>query len=87
MSCAKMTNNPILRLGEDALMRHTVRCIALLIPLLLTLAFLFTATIVFAAAVGDQVELKATHQAGIPFHKAPGGGQMFQRVRPELLLR
>jgi hypothetical protein len=26
------------------------------------------------------VELNATHQAGIPLHKAPSGGQTFQRV-------
>jgi hypothetical protein len=32
------------------------------------------------AAIGDQVELKATHQAGVPFHQVPGGGQTFQRV-------
>lgn len=61
-------------------MRHTVRCIPLLTPLLLTLAFLFTATVAFAAAVGDHVELKATHQAGVPFHNAPGGTKDFQRI-------
>jgi hypothetical protein len=33
-----------------------------------------------AAAVGDQVELRATHQAGVPFHNTPGGGQTFRRV-------
>jgi hypothetical protein len=32
------------------------------------------------AAIGDQVELKATHQAGVPFHTAPGGSRTFQRV-------
>jgi hypothetical protein len=34
----------------------------------------------FAAVVGDQVELKATHHAGVPFHQAPGGTKKFQRV-------
>jgi hypothetical protein len=32
------------------------------------------------AVVGDQVELRATHQAGIPFHRAPGGTPTFQPV-------
>jgi hypothetical protein len=36
--------------------------------------------IAFAAVVGDQVELRATHQAGVPFHGAPGGTPTFQRV-------
>jgi endonuclease YncB( thermonuclease family) len=33
-----------------------------------------------AAAVGDQVELNATHQAGIPFHQAPRATNDLQRV-------
>jgi endonuclease YncB( thermonuclease family) len=34
----------------------------------------------FATAVGDQVALKATHQAGVPFHPEPRGTQDFQRI-------
>jgi hypothetical protein len=60
--------------------RRAVRCTSSLTLLLVILSLFFAAGITFAAAVGDQVELKATHQAGIPFHKAPGGGQTFQRV-------
>ena len=33
-----------------------------------------------AAAIGDQVELTATRQAGVPFHNAPGGTKDFQRL-------
>jgi hypothetical protein len=36
--------------------------------------------IIVAAVVGDQVELRATHQAGVPFHSAPGGTPTFQRI-------
>jgi endonuclease/exonuclease/phosphatase family metal-dependent hydrolase len=35
---------------------------------------------VCAAVIGDQVELKASQQAGVPFHTIPGGTHMFQRV-------
>jgi hypothetical protein len=41
--------------------------------------FLATTT-ALAAAIGDHVELRATHQAGVPFHSAPGGSPTFQRV-------
>jgi hypothetical protein len=34
----------------------------------------------FAATVGDQVELRATHQAGVPFHGTLSGRQTVQRV-------
>jgi endonuclease/exonuclease/phosphatase family metal-dependent hydrolase len=37
-------------------------------------------SVAFAAAIGDQIELRATHQAGVPFHSAPGGTPTFQRV-------
>jgi hypothetical protein len=46
----------------------------------LTLVLLFMASPVFAATVGDQVELKAMQLSGVPFHKAPGGTPTFQRV-------
>jgi hypothetical protein len=62
----------------------TIRRVALRIrlrtPLLLTLLLSLVAGFAFAATVGDQVELKATHPAGVPFYNAPGGGQTFQRV-------
>jgi hypothetical protein len=48
--------------------------------LLLTLSLSIAPDSAFAAAVGDQVELRATHPAGVPLHSAPGGGQTFQRV-------
>jgi hypothetical protein len=60
--------------------RRAARCLLFVAPLLLTLVLLSTASQAFAAAIGDQVELHATHQAGVPLHKAPGGGQTFQRV-------
>jgi endonuclease YncB( thermonuclease family) len=51
------------------------------VTLLLCLAILFCAAgITVAAVVGDQVELKATHQAGVPLHKEPHGTDDFQRV-------
>ena len=56
------------------------RNILVLTPLLLTLALLFTVGIALAAAIGDQVELNATHQAGIPLHQEPRGTNDFQRI-------
>jgi hypothetical protein len=49
-------------------------------PLLVTLSLFLAAGMAFATAVGDQVELHATHQAGVPFHSSPGGSRKFQRV-------
>lgn len=60
--------------------RRAARCLSFVALFLLTLVLLSTASTAFAATVGDQVELTATRQAGIPFHKAPGGSQQFQRV-------
>jgi hypothetical protein len=60
-------------------MRYPVRCIARLTLLLLTLVLLFPANIAFAAAVVDQVELKATHQAGVPLHNEPSGDCLSHR--------
>ena len=60
--------------------RRAVRCPSF-VTLLLCLVSLFCAAgITFAAVVGDQVELKATHQAGVPFHQEPRGTNDFQRV-------
>jgi endonuclease/exonuclease/phosphatase family metal-dependent hydrolase len=61
--------------------RHRAgRRIPLDIPLLLAILLWLTASTALAAAIGDQVELHATHQAGVPFHSAPGGTPKFQRV-------
>jgi len=46
--------------------------LAILIPIL--------CSAVFAATVGDQVELKATHQAGVPLHQELHGTNDFQRI-------
>jgi hypothetical protein len=32
------------------------------------------------AAIGNQVELHATHQAGVPLHQEPRGTNDFQRI-------
>jgi hypothetical protein len=45
-----------------------------------TLSVYLGASMAFATTVGDQVELTARHQAGVPFHSAPGGSRTFQRV-------
>jgi endonuclease YncB( thermonuclease family) len=60
--------------------RRAVRCTSFFTPLFLTLSLCFAANNAFAAAVGDQVELKATHQAGVPFHQEPRGTDNFQRI-------
>ena len=59
---------------------RAARHIPVLTPLLVTLALLFTVGIALAAAIGDQVELHATHQAGIPLHQEPRGTHDFQRI-------
>jgi hypothetical protein len=51
--------------------RHAGRRASSLAPLLLTLSLCFTTGIALAAAIGDQVELRTTHRAGVPFHNAP----------------
>jgi hypothetical protein len=60
--------------------RWAVRYTASLTRLLLTVSLCCAAGLTCAAAVGDQVELNATHPAGVPLHHAPGGTQTFQRV-------
>jgi len=63
------------------LMNHrAVRNRPVLTPLLVILSLLFTAGMAFAAAIGDHVELTATHQSGIPFHQQPHGTNDFQRI-------
>jgi hypothetical protein len=62
----------------------TIRRVALRIllrtPLLLTLLLSLVAGFAFAATIGDQVELHATHQAGVPLHQEPRGTHDFQRI-------
>jgi micrococcal nuclease len=60
--------------------RRAVRCTLFFTPLFLTLSLCFAANNALAAAIGDQVELKATHQAGVPFHQEPRGTDNFQRI-------
>src|SRR5215216_6922629 len=64
----------------DPCVRRAARCTSSLTLLLVILSLFFAAGITFAAAVGDQVELKATHQAGIPLHQEPRGTNDFQRI-------
>jgi hypothetical protein len=66
----------MMQLSICAAVRHATG----LTLLLLTVSLFCVAGLTCAAAVGDQVELKATHPAGVPFHHAPGGTQTFQRV-------
>jgi hypothetical protein len=51
--------------------RRAARCTSSLTPLLIILSLFLAACIAIAATVGDQVELKATHQAGILSTKNP----------------
>ena len=60
--------------------RRDVHCRLYVTSLLCIVSLFCAATFVFAAVVGDQVELKGTHQAGIPLHKEPRGTNDFQRV-------
>jgi hypothetical protein len=50
-----------------------ITLLAILIPILCGAASSQT-------AIGDHVELKATHEAGVPFHSAPGSTNVFQRI-------
>lgn len=57
-----------------------VRCLPLYVPVLVALLLCLTARVAFAAAIGNQVELKATHQAGVPLHQEPRTANDFQRI-------
>jgi endonuclease YncB( thermonuclease family) len=61
-------------------LHHAARRILLWIPLFVAFLLCLAAGAAFAAAIGDQVELKATHQAGIPLHQEPCGTHDFQRI-------
>jgi hypothetical protein len=60
--------------------RRAIRCPSLVTPLLYMAILLCMAGITVAAVVGDQVELKASHQAGIPLHQEPRGTNDFERL-------
>jgi hypothetical protein len=60
--------------------RRAVRCASYLMPLLGILGLFLVAGMSFAAAVGDQVELKARNRAGVPLHQEPRGTHDFQRL-------
>jgi hypothetical protein len=59
---------------------HAARRILLCIPLFVAFFLCLAAGSAFAAAIGDQVELNATHQAGIPLHQEPRGTNDFQPI-------
>jgi hypothetical protein len=51
------------------------------LPVVLALLMSIVYSIIaFTATVGDQVELIATHQAGVPLHQEPRGTNDFQRL-------
>jgi endonuclease/exonuclease/phosphatase family metal-dependent hydrolase len=60
--------------------RRAARGPSCLPSFLVTLSLLLAASLAFAAAIGDRVELKATQPSGVPVHNAPGGTPKFQRV-------
>jgi hypothetical protein len=60
--------------------RRAVRCPSLAMsPLCLAILFCAAGS-TFPAVVGDQVELNAPHQAGVPLHNEPCGTNDFQRA-------
>ena len=61
--------------------RRAVRCASFAAPLLCLMILCCTAGItVSAMVVGDQIELKATHQAGVPLHQELHATNDFQRI-------
>ena len=59
---------------------RAVRCPSFVTLLECMVILLCMVRITVAAAVGDQVELQESHQAGIPFHQEPRGTNDFQRI-------
>jgi hypothetical protein len=55
------------------LFRRAARRTSPFTPLLVFLSLFLAASIAFAAAIGDHVELNATYQAGVPLHQEPRG--------------
>jgi endonuclease YncB( thermonuclease family) len=65
-------------MGQERYMNRSLR-VRWLVVLALLMPVVYR-SIAFAATVGYQVELKATHQAGVPFHQEPRGTNDFQRI-------
>jgi hypothetical protein len=59
---------------------RAARCTSSLTRLLVILNLFFAAGITVAAVVDDQIELKATHQTGVPLHQDARNTNDFQRV-------
>ena len=59
---------------------RAVRCPSLVTLLRRMVILLGMAGITVAAGVGDHVELRASHQAGVPLHQEPRGTNDFQRI-------
>ena len=64
--------------GQERYMNRSLR-VRWLVVLALLMPVVY-GSIAFAATIGYQVELKATHQAGVPLHQEPRGTNDFQRV-------
>jgi hypothetical protein len=60
--------------------RRAAHCLVPFSTLLLALSVLLPDGLACAATVGDQVELNATHRAGVPFHQEPRATNDFQRI-------
>jgi hypothetical protein len=84
-ACVTRRLNPVLTPEKGYHMIHrssrrAVHCTAFVSLLLCIVTLLCAVGNTFAAVVGDQIELKATHQAGVPLHQEPRGTNDFQRV-------
>jgi hypothetical protein len=62
------------------MIRETARCTAFVALSLWAVSLLGALSVAVAAAVGDPVELQATHPSGVPLHQAPRGTKDFQRI-------
>jgi len=67
-------------LRNQRVIRETACCLVFVAPLLWALCLLGAVSFAFAAAVDNQVELKATHPSGIPLHQEPRGTKDFQLI-------
>jgi len=55
--------------------RRPIALLAILLPMIFICGASGSVT-----AIGDQLELHATHQAGVPLHQEPRGTHDFQRI-------
>jgi hypothetical protein len=65
---------------RDRMTCAATRCTAFVASLLWTMSLCAAVSVAFAATVGDQVELKATHPSGVPLHQEHRGTKDFQRI-------